>query len=152
MSTTEENRLIGDLVAASRAARLGVAEDKLRMLARFLVQHGWRKAEPLDPSGLLKGKAMILDQDDPQADPYLVYGYDGFGHQVKLEQAAHHPAAALRRQIDRFAAGSSTSIPGVVRASARYDPIWLCQVLAVHGDGTLFWAETIHPGPDEEER
>lgn len=117
------------------------ALDDLPAIAHVLAAAGYRKQEDLSR---LRGKAMIMDQDDPQADPFMVYGFDGFGHSVKLEQTGHHAAAALERQITKYGEGRTAVIGGLEKiATARYDPIWLCQVLAVHGDGTMFWAESI---------
>ena len=130
--------MLRDLVSAGLKPEVDLGA--LPAIAHVLAEAGWTKPEDL---ASLKGKAQIMDLADPQADPYIVFGFDGFGHEVKLEQTGHHPAAALERQLTKHGAGSPTSIPGVRRASARYDPIWLCQVLAVAGDSTMFWAEAI---------
>jgi hypothetical protein len=68
----------------------------------------------------LKGLAMVIDQNDPQADPYLIFGLSNIGTTVKLDQTGHHPEAALRRAVERY--------------GRKYNPIYLVQVLAVHGD------------------
>lgn len=131
--------MLHDLVSAGLKPEVDLGH--LPAIAHILAEAGWRKPEDLSS---LKGKAQVLDQDDPQADPFMVYGFDGFGHSVKLEQTGHHAAAALARQITKFGEGRTVVVGGVDQIStARYDPIWLCQVLAVHGDGTMFWAESI---------
>lgn len=141
MNRGQENAkaaMLRDLVSAGLKPEVDLGA--LPAIAHILAEAGWQKPEPLTS---LKGKATIMDLADPQADLYIVYGFDGFGHSVKLEQTGHHPAAALERAIVKYGAGSPTSIPGVERQTPRYDPMWVAQVLAVHGDTTMFWAEAI---------
>lgn len=123
-----------DIIAA------GLVGATLPTVLRKLAELGWRKTPSL---ASLEGQAKVVDPDEVNTDQYFVYGFDGFGHTVELEQVGHHPAASLIRAIQKYGAGSPTSIPGVSRAEARYNPIWLVQLLAVHGDEGFFWPDVL---------